>query len=182
MLCLGHMPGATCLAHKHCVLCLGHMPGATCLAHKQHRVLVPSLPMFTLLQLFLFTDCQNVRGRFDDVAMTFGTNHPCGRRPGRVVASMKQHVQDRATKYPACFIPTVPAPPPAPVQGPNGKWATPIVVPNTLPFTSSVFSTYWATGAPLYKCDDYANGGSVYVFRCGSNPRILVLACTRMDE
>ncbi len=99
--------------------------------------------------------------------MTFGQNHPCGRRPERVVASMKQHVQDRAAKFPACFLPTVPAPPPAPIPIPNGKWSTPILVPEALPFNSSVFSTYWATGAPDGKCSDYANYRDVYVFRCG---------------
>ncbi len=79
---------------------------------------------------------------------------------------MKQHMQERAAKFPACFATNTPSPPAGPAPSPNGKWATPIVVPNTLPFTSAVFNTYWATGAPEFKCQDYASGRSVYVFRC----------------
>ena len=80
---------------------------------------------------------------------------------------MKQHLADRAAKFPACFVPTVPAPPPAPIQPPNGKWSTPIIIPNDLPFNSGVFDTYYASGAPAGVCVDYASGRSVYVFRCG---------------
>ena len=80
---------------------------------------------------------------------------------------MKQHVQQRASKLPACFTSTVPAPPPAPTKAPNGKWSTPILVPDRLPFTSAVFETYWATKSPENKCLDYASFRDVYVFRCG---------------
>ncbi|PRW61007.1 Reprolysin (M12B) family zinc metalloprotease [Chlorella sorokiniana] len=133
--------------------------------------------------------CDAVRNRYQDVAMTFGLNHPCGRRPGRVVTVMKAHVQDRATKYPACLPlrDSLPSPPPAPVRGPNGQWATPIVVPDALPFNSSVFSTFWATGAPEYKCDDYAAWNSVYVFRwyaarAYDNAQVTVSSCGRLQN
>lgn len=106
-------------------------------------------------------------GGFNNIALTFGQSHPCGRRPERVVASMKQHVQDRASRFPACFVPAVPAPPPMPISAPNGKWSTPIIVPSELPFTSGVFDTYWSTQAPNGKCSDLANYRDVYVFRCG---------------
>lgn len=104
------------------------------------------------------------------LAVTLGVVLPApagGRRPGRVVATMKQHVQERAAKFPACFTTTVPAPPPAPIAAPSGKWSAPIIVNNTLPFTSGVIQKYWATGAPDGKCRDYANYQDVYVFRCG---------------
>ena len=80
---------------------------------------------------------------------------------------MKQHVADRAARYPACLPVSTSAPAPPPVATPKGKWSTPIIVPNALPFNSSVFSTYWTTGAPEYKCNDFASWSSVYVFRCG---------------
>ena len=115
-------------------------------------------------------DCHTLAGGMSNIALTFGVNHPCGRRPQRVVNAMKQHVADRAAKYPACFVPIVPAPPPAPVKVPNGKWSTPIIVPDVLPFNSSVFSTYWTTGAPERNCDDKARSRPVYVFRCGTQP------------
>lgn len=99
-------------------------------------------------------------------------HHPLagGRRPGRVVASMKQHVADRAARYPACLPVSTSAPAPPPVATPKGKWSTPIIVPNALPFNSSVFSTYWTTGAPERNCDDKARRRPVYVFRCGTQP------------
>ena len=115
-------------------------------------------------------DCHTLAGGMNNIALTFGVKHPCGRRPQRVVTAMKQHVADRAAKFPACFVPSVPAPPPAPVKVPNGKWSTPIIVPDVLPFNSSVFSTYWTTGAPERNCDDKARRRPVYVFRCGTQP------------
>lgn len=86
-----------------------------------------------------------------------------------MVTAIKKFVQSRAASYPACFLPTVPAPPPVPIAKPNGKWSSPFIVPNVLPFTSAVIDKYWTTGIPGNGGDanpvDYATNRHVQVFR-----------------
>jgi hypothetical protein len=132
--------------------------------------------------------CYLLDGNDNNMALTFGLKHPCGRRPERVAKVMRAHVLDRAAQFPSCFTPTIPVPPPAPPPKPNGKWSNPIVVPNALPFTSTVFNTYWPTGVPNWDtrdCEDFVSGRRVHVFRWFAtrtydNAQVTVSSCGRL--
>ena len=58
--------------------------------------------------------CHLLSGGYTNVAMTFGTNHPYGVKPGRVPSRMSAHVVSKATANPSCLAPAVAPPPPPP--------------------------------------------------------------------
>jgi hypothetical protein len=54
--------------------------------------------------------CHLLGGGFNNVAMTFGTNHLYGVQPGRVPSRMSAHVVSKATANPSCLAPFVTPP------------------------------------------------------------------------
>ncbi|PRW56905.1 phosphoglucomutase PGM3 isoform B [Chlorella sorokiniana] len=110
--------------------------------------------------------CDEIRpGYIDNVAMTFGLNHPCGNEPDRVVRVMKAHVAARYALYPQCLTPGAPIPSPSPSPKPSpspspapeaaGSWTDPLII-SALPYTSPTI-TKWVSSSqvPMF-CNDTA--------------------------
>lgn len=50
-----------------------------------------------------FDRSHQLTGGYRNIAVTFGTNHPCGNDPGRVPRRMRAHVDAMAQAHPQCL-------------------------------------------------------------------------------